>query len=242
MLGAIDRWLVCCPYEIYSFGGCFAWKARVTLGAVVSCGVALKGLFVNKFLSVFCVCLWLAGMTGCSTVLDPASDSASTSDFAISSIAVASGELLESYACEQKVNNIEASIPLAWENVPEGTGSLAITMTHYPEGETVTPNAYLLLWDIDLSVTGIDHGEAGNGSWYMGSNKDGNAVSYTSPCSQSPGSHDYTITIYALDMTPASLPSESTVNVTYRILKDAIDTVSVIASATMAFSYVTTGN
>ncbi|MCP4596416.1 DUF1566 domain-containing protein, partial [Neptuniibacter sp.] len=137
------------------------------------------------------------------------SGSTGTVDFTLSSSAVSDGELLDAYKCEEKVDGVEASIPLSWSNIPDSTGSLAVIMHHYPNPEdTSNANSYLLLWDIDPSITEIAYGEADDGSWFMGANKDGNAISYTSPCSPSAGSHEYTITLYALSQTPASLPTE----------------------------------
>ena len=148
--------------------------------------------------------------------------------------------MLTAFKCEQKVNDVEASIPLAWSNVPSNAGSLAVTMHHYPNGDTSgTPNSYLLLWGIDPSVTSIAHGAADDGPFYMGSNKDGTAISYTSPCSQSTGTHEYTITLYALSATPSSLPTTSSLSVTYDVLTAAIATVTTIDTATLTFNDVT---
>ncbi len=161
-------------------------------------------------------------------------------EFTLSSIAISDGEISDSYKCETKVNGVEDSIPLSWSNVPDSTGSLAVIMHSYPNpDDTSSVNSYLLLWDIDPSVTGIAHGEADDGSWFMGANKDGIAVSYTSPCSPGAGTHIYTITLYALSQTPPSLPDESTADVDYSVLKAAIDTVTTLGTATLTFIDVT---
>ena len=140
----------------------------------------------------------------------------------------------------QPLSDIESSIPLAWSNVPESAGSLAVIMHHYPNpDDTSSANSYLLLWDIDPSVTSIAYGAADDGPWYIGSNKDGTAISYTSPCSPSAGTHEYTITLYALSETPATLPTSSTIDVTYSVLIAAIETVTVIDTATLTFNDVT---
>lgn len=150
---------------------------------------------------------------------------------------MANGELLDAFKCESKTNDIESSIPLAWENVPEGTVSLAVMMYHFPNANDQTQaNSYILLWDIDPSVTSIPYGTADDGAWYMGSNKDGTAISYTSPCSPSAGNHEYTITVYALSETPASLPSQSTIDVDYDTLKAAIESVTLVGSASLTFN------
>ncbi len=166
--------------------------------------------------------------------------STNTADFTLTSSAVSDGELLDAYKCEEKVDGVEASIPLAWSNAPDSTGSLAVIMHHYPNpDDTSKQNSYLLLWSIDPSITEIAYGEANEGSWFMGANKDGNVVSYTSPCSPSAGTHEYTITLYALSETPPSLPTESTIEVDYDVLKNAIETVTVIDTATLTFNDVT---
>ncbi len=168
-------------------------------------------------------------------------DESDSSDFKLTSIAVSGGEIHKSYKCEEKVDGVEKSIPLSWSNVPSTAESLAIIMHHYPNSDdTSQVNSYLLLWDIAPTVTGIGHGDADDGPWYMGANKDGATVSYSSPCSPSYGTHEYTITLYALSETPENLPDESDVNVTYSVLKDAIDTVTTIDTATLTFNDVTT--
>ncbi len=179
-------------------------------------------------------------VAGCKSDDNDDETSGTTSDFTFTSSAISNGELLADYKCETKVNDMEDSIPLAWSGVPSSAGSLAITMHHYPNADNTSDvNSYLLLWGISTSVTEIAHGGADDGAWYIGSNKDGTAISYTSPCSPSAGSHAYTLTIYALSETPSSLPTSSSLDVTYSVLKSAIDTVTVIDTATLAFNDVT---
>jgi phosphatidylethanolamine-binding protein (PEBP) family uncharacterized protein len=161
-------------------------------------------------------------------------------DFTLTSPAVVDGELLLEFRGEPKVNGVEESIPLAWENVPEGTGTLAITMHHCPDPNDKTKvNQYLLLWGIDPSVTEIPHGGADDGDWFMGPNKDGKVISYTSPNSKGSGVHEYTITIYALSETPESLPQQDSLDVTYQVLTQAISTVTVLDTATITFTVTT---
>ena len=86
------------------------------------------------------------------------------SDFKLSSIAIEDGVLLEAYKCEEKIDDVENSIPLSWENVPYGTESLAVVMYHYPKKDDKTEiNSYLLLWDIDPKTTEIPYKMAPNG-------------------------------------------------------------------------------
>lgn len=135
---------------------------------------------------------------------------------------------------------MEESIPLSWSNVPAGTKSLAVIMHHYPDPHDKTRvSAYLLIWGIDPGVTEIPHGAADDGPWFMGANKDGAAISYTSPCSKGAGTHEYTITVYALSETPPSLPQESSLSVTYEVLTKALETVTMIDTASLVFTSTT---
>lgn len=158
------------------------------------------------------------------------------SDFKLSSIAIENGVLLDDYKCEEKLNDIENSIPLSWENVPDGAKSLAIVMYHYPKkGDKTEINSYLLLWDINPETTKIPYKMASKGNWFMGANKDGTAISYTSPCSRGKGKHEYTIALYALSETPAALPKKHSLNVDYNVFMNALDTVKIIDRTTLTF-------
>ena len=168
-----------------------------------------------------------------SDVADNNTQSTEDNAFRLTSPAIVDGELLSAYQCEEKVNGEEDSIPLAWSNVPSAANKLAITMH-----EESTQNTYLLLWDIDASVQAIDHGKADEGNWFMGPNKDGNTISYTSPCSHDGGSHEYTLTLYALSETPASLPKEDSMSMTLSQLRQAIAEVT-LDNATLIFTSTT---
>jgi phosphatidylethanolamine-binding protein (PEBP) family uncharacterized protein len=158
------------------------------------------------------------------------------SDFKLNSKAVANGELLDAYKCEEKINDIENSIPLSWSNVPEGTGSLAIVMYHYPKRDDKTEvNSYLLLWGINPTVTNIPYKMANNPNWVMGSNKDGTAISYTSPCSRGPGNHKYTIALFALKETPKLLPKTNSRDINYDRFMEAISEDNIIDRTTLTF-------
>ena len=158
------------------------------------------------------------------------------SDFKLTSIAIKNGVLLDDYKCEEKVNDVENSIPLSWQNVPYGTKSLAVVMYHYPKKDDKTEiNSYLLLWDIDPEITGIPYKMASKGNWFMGANKDGTAISYTSPCSRGKGKHEYTIALYALSETPTTLPKKHSLNVDYNVFMDALATVEIIDRTTLTF-------
>ncbi len=158
------------------------------------------------------------------------------SDFIISSSAIENGVILNDYKCEEKINDIENSIPLAWKNVPEGTKSLAIVMYHYPKKDNKTEiNSYLLLWDIDPTITEIPYKMASNGDWHMGANKDKTAVSYTSPCSHGKSKHEYIIALYALDETPIDLPKNNSIEVDYNVFMNSLATVNIIDRTTLRF-------
>lgn len=157
-------------------------------------------------------------------------------DFKLSSKAVENGLLLDAFKCEKKVEDVENSIPLSWSNVPEGTNSLAIVMYHYPKKADKTEvNSYLLLWDIDPSITEIPYKMANNPNWFMGSNKDGTAISYTSPCSHGSGEHEYTIALFALSETPKALPKSNSLDVNYQTFMEAISEVDIIDRTTLVF-------
>jgi phosphatidylethanolamine-binding protein (PEBP) family uncharacterized protein len=204
---------------------------------------------------IFYLCILSIGAWACSketiltpltksntgtTTFSPATVTPTASGFKLTSIAVANGVLLDAYKCEKKVNGIENSIPLAWENAPLKTASFAITMIHYPNSADSTKyNSYLLLWGIDKSVNKILYAEANKGPWFMGVNKDGNNISYTSPCSAGAGTHQYILTIYALSETPSTLPTKSTTAVTYEVLTKAISSVTVLEKTKLIFNSVT---
>ena len=149
------------------------------------------------------------------------------SNFTLSSIAIDDGgALLDAYKCEEKVQGVEKSIPIAWSNIPEGTRSLAISIHGFPNANET--NSYLTLWNIDPSVTEISYGLANDGTWYMGPNKDGATISYSSPCSPSGATSTYYLTIYALSETPPSLPEEDSLTIDYTALIASFEEVTII--------------
>lgn len=157
-------------------------------------------------------------------------------NFEINSTAIENGIILDAYKCEEKIKNKENSIPLSWNNIPEKTKSLAIVMYHYPNpNDKTNRNSYLLLWGIDPAVREIAYGEADHGEWYMGPNKDGNAISYTSPCSQGPGVHEYVISIFALAEFPKVLPEKSSLDLNFDLFMTAIEDVEILGRADIVF-------
>lgn len=156
------------------------------------------------------------------------------SDFTLTSVAINSeGEILDAFKCEEKINGIEKSIPIAWSNVPDGTGSIAISIHGFPNANET--NSYLTLWDINPSVTEILYGEANNGEWFMGPNKDGGKISYSSPCSPSGGTSTYYMTIYSLSETPSSLPKENSLTINYNTLVDSLSEVTIIDQVVLEY-------
>ena len=157
-------------------------------------------------------------------------------NFKLNSNAVVDGKLLDNFKCEEKVAGVENSIPLSWSNVPEGTKSLAVVMYHYPKKDTKSEiYSYLLLWGIRPSVSEIPYKMANSSNWFMGSNKDGNAISYTSPCSRGPGEHTYTIALFALSETPKLLPKSNSIDVDLNTFMKAISEDAIIDITTLTF-------
>ena len=99
----------------------------------------------------------------------------------------------------------------------------------------VETNSYLTLWGIGPDVTEIAYGAADDGDWFMGPNKDGAGISYTSPCNPSGNFSTYYMTIYALSETPSSLPTENSLTVDYDTLMEAIQTVTLLDSVEMEY-------
>ncbi len=159
-------------------------------------------------------------------------------NFTLTSSAVENGELLSDYQCDD-----DNSIPLEWSNVPSGTTKFAIHIVHYPNtndvGDLSKANSYIALWDIDASVTSIAAGQVTNDDWYIGSNKDGDAIGYTSPCSPDAGTHEYIVTIYALSETPSSLPTENSLTINAETLYDSFSSVTILGSSEFIYDSVT---
>jgi len=198
---------------------------------------------LNMKYSKLVLLLWMVSFSACkkhkadTTQVNHDDFKTINSNFKLSSKAIKNGALLDDFKCETKIKGVENSIPLSWENVPEGTKSLAIVMYHYPKKEDRTEiNSYLLLWDINPETTEIPYKMASKGTWFMGGNKDGNAISYTSPCSQGKGKHDYTIALYALSETPVALPKKHSLKVDYNVFMNAIATVNIIDRTTLKFT------
>ncbi len=174
---------------------------------------------------------------GSPTVVE---SSAPVAPMVLASPAVVDGRFLPAFRCEPKIDGVEASIPLVWSNVPSRAVSLALAMTHHPDpADPSIVSSYLLVWGIPPTAPGIAAGAADDGPWFLGANKDGVSVSYTSPCSKGSGTHTYTITLYALARTPSSLPARSTLDVTYPVLMAALATAPIVSTAELTFTDLT---
>jgi len=160
----------------------------------------------------------------------------SDSSFTLTSMAILSDTLLEAYKCEQKVNGVENSLPVAWSNAPKTAKAFAMTMVDYPNPkDSINLNCNLVLWGIPDTTTSIAYGKMNKGPWFIGPNKDGVACSYTSPCSKGTGDKQYILKIYALTGTPSSLPTQNSLSVNYQVFRQALSTVTIIDSATLIF-------
>ena len=185
---------------------------------------------------VFLGLLLLVGVSACKKDDDGEDDPV----FILTSSALVDGRLHPDFKCEKNLDGVQLSIPLAWENVPEGTQSMAIIMRlNSNADEPVGVTSQLLLWGIAPSVTAIPHGQADDGPWFMGANEDGTAISYTSPCWTSPGTREYEVTLYALASPLSNLPQESSLAVDYETLASAINSTTVTGEAKLTFLDVT---
>lgn len=192
------------------------------------------------YITIILVCLICSSCKKTDTTVTPTTTTTTTSSFKLTSTSVVNGLLLDAFKCEPKVNGVENSMPFAWTGAPAATVAYAMTMISYPNPSDLTVfNSYLELWGIDKSVSSIAYGKADDGPWFLGPNKDLRDISYSSPCSAGSGTHQYTVTIYALSATPSSLPTQSSMSVTNQVLTSAISTVTVLDKATLVFNSVT---
>ena len=156
--------------------------------------------------------------------------------FALTSPAIVSGGDLPSYLKCSRDGGEGLSPPLAWSAVPEGTQSLAVIMEHFPRGKiagTDAPSQYWLLWNIPADTTEIPQGNPisiGD----EGADKDERRTGYTPPCSPPGARHEYTITLYALNAAPDTLPSNDSPKVDWTEVTQAIAPL-IISSSSFKF-------
>lgn len=128
------------------------------------------------------------------------------------------------------------SPPIEWANAPEGTKGYAVVMHHYPRGRVEgvdTPSHYWLVWNIPADTTSFPRGNPesiGN----EGGDKDKRYVGYTPPCSPGNVAHEYTITVYAVDVEKISLGDEDDIDVDWAALTGAIEG-NVLAKSSLTF-------
>lgn len=145
------------------------------------------------------------------------------SSFTVTSAAGAQGATMPStYTCDGSGK----SPPLAWSGAPSGTQSYAVVMSTIPGPGSVKYN--WLLYNIPASITSLDVGGAGGGTF--GFADDGAGLGYAAPCSSSAGSKTYTFTVYALSAAP-NLSAYTASQVTGGVLAQALAPVTLKAAA-----------
>jgi hypothetical protein len=70
----------------------------------------------------------------------------------------------------------------------------------------------------------------------MGINKNGKGISYTSPFSSGPVTHEYNIAIFVLSDYPECLPTENSMGVDFMTFMEVIDVNNIIGKAELEFS------
>lgn len=128
------------------------------------------------------------------------------------------------------------SPPISWDGAPEGTRSFAVIMHHYPKGRVEgvdNPSHYWLVWNIPADTRSLPRGNPesiGN----EGGEKDKRYIGYTPPCSPGNVTHEYTITVYALNSETIALGDQDDIDVDWVALTGAIKG-KVIASSSLTF-------
>lgn len=139
-------------------------------------------------------------ITACSNPLTTRIEVTMTPDSAFSLTSSAfreGGSIPPRYSCKGK----DVSPDLVWSEPPEGTASLALTLTD-PDARGFV---HWVVWNIPAAATGFTEGAVPEGA-IQGRNsfrRDG----WGGPCPPS-GSHHYVFTLYALDTT-IDLPAGS---------------------------------
>lgn len=179
--------------------------------------------FCTKIIFLLLVFLIAAGCAGKAakqlkeTTQKPAEDSKGGEEkvFQLTSSAFGDGQKIPAKYANKGVSGGEnISIPLSWENAPEGTKSFAITMV---DRHPVADNwVHWLVINIPASATSLSDGAAGSNKMPSGSEELNNTfgdLGYGVP--QPPpgtGDHDYEITIYALNTERLSLEADATLD------------------------------
>lgn len=100
-----------------------------------------------------------------------------------------------------------ASPALSWENVPEGTKSLALTLVD-PEGRGGLGVNHLVAYGIPPDAKGFAENDLAKGKGFVGGKSTQGNGHYNGPCPPvSAGVHHYTFTLIATDLAPDALPA-----------------------------------
>lgn len=135
--------------------------------------------------------------------------------FVISSVAFKNGKRIPTqYANTGVADGKNISIPLAWENIPKGTKSFALTMVDL---HPIANNwVHWLVINIPATVLGLQEGASISSKMPVGSvelNNTFGTLGYGGP--QPPkgsGPHQYEVTIYALNIPTVKLDIQSTLS------------------------------
>ncbi len=112
----------------------------------------------------------------------------------------------------KNVENI--SVPLSWENIPEGTKSLAISMLDkLSETRIIT---HWLVYNIPVEVHSIEEGLSGRNLMPQGSKE---LKSYQGPLPPT-GTHTYEFTLFALNTTQLDIPMKASLTTFLQIVSE----------------------
>lgn len=180
-------------------------------------------------------------LTGCSLAPGtppptPSPFTAATSEQVITSsngtFTLTSSEVTEGGALPKEFtcDGVSATLPLSWNDAPEGTKSFAVVMHHIPgPGDS---HWYWVVYNIPADVTSLEKNVTGIGT--LGNNSVNGETKYAPPCSKGPGEKVYTYTVYALSAEPQiSIPANE---VTRDVLLNAIKNIT-LASAALNVTY-----
>lgn len=159
--------------------------------------------------------------------------------FSVSSPAVKDdGVLPAEFTCD----GASLSLPIVWDHAPEGTKSFAITMHHIPGPPKRDPgtkpaedkHVYLVIYNLPADCTELAKADKASGD--RGVNTVNGRPEYAPPCSKGPGFKTYTITAYALSVSPELRPEKDRGKVTMDTLLAAIKD-KTLATATLDVQY-----
>lgn len=136
--------------------------------------------------------------------------SADSAAFAISSSSFTDGGMiaLPQVGPDPACGSGEARTPqLSWENLPDGTRSLALVMFD-PDGGKGLGVVHWIVYNIDPALDSLEAGEGGQSTQTLtlGRNSRG-TLTYRGPCPPTGDNpHHYVLTLIATDLEPGSLP------------------------------------